>query len=553
MTSAELAQLTDQNAQLTSQLEDLESEATKANETAKRKLGKLEREIERLKGDLDKAVEQLQQKEEEIERSSEAKRQRQERDERLFALREKQQQQHPEVVDFSPPSIPIKRFIHSEEDSHDDRVPFPSESFNPEMDLVSQLMNKIKELEETNREITEQQKESVKKLKAAMIGAEGMKQIYDCLSDDEDVEVEIVEGDEFADALEHPLGGPLGSVPEEDPPIRFSSIRRTINDDIHKRFATELFEDDAHDHAYDEMEHAPSRSRGSITGLFDPPESRGRTMSLLDLQDEDSDDMDDSKIFSRGVSPIGSPLLMPQDPPTHIRSLKSELGSEYGDDRDGSASEHRHVRTTSLFSLSALITDNSTLNLTPHSPGALKMENSPTPAPKRATASVHQRSSSMRNKDRSSDAATFDKAKSQLRSRMLSQTISARSTRWSDGRLEDVAISTSRPPRGSAPFISDIFNSAVERVTGSSPQNSQAAEVNLDEPGDKLPDRPAEGREVTAGDSAKERRKQHTKLVEFVLELWLWLQFILIILVFIFAVARRGPRDVLKETERKRA
>lgn len=557
MTPAELAQLTDQNSQLTSQLEDLEREATKADDSAKRKFGKLEREIERLKEDLDKALEQLRQKEEEIERSLEAKRQRLERDERLMALRGKQQQQHSEVVDFSPPPIPVKRFTRVGEDFHNDQVPFPSGSCNSEVDLISQLMNKIKELEETNREITEEQNESVVKLKKAMIGAEGMKKVYDYLSDDEDVEVEIVDEDEFMDAVDHPLGGSLDSVPEEDPPIRFSSLRRTINEDIHKRLAAERFGGDAHDRLYQEMEHVHSRSRGSITGLFDPPERRGRTMSVMDLQDEDSDDMDDSKIFSRGVSPIGSPLLMPQDPPTHIRSLASELGSEYGDVRDGCTSEHRHVRTTSLLSLTAIITDNSPANLTSHSRGVSMIENSPTPTPKRPTVPAHHRSSSMRDKDRSSDTAAFDKTKSQFRSKTLSHTISARSARWSHGRFDDVPISTSRPPTASAPAISEIFNSAVEQVTGSSPvtvgassQNLQVTEVNLDGPGDGSPEHPVEEREGTTKDDVQGKEKEKHG---FVLEVWLWLQFILIILVFLWAVARRGPRSVLKEAERKRA
>jgi len=382
VTPAELGQLTDQNAQLSSQLEDLEKEATKADEAAKRKLGKLEREIERLKGDLDKAVEQLQQKEKELERSTEAKKQRLEREERLLALREKQQQQHPEVVDFSPPPIPIKRFSRIEaDDPHDEQVSFPIGLYNSEVDLISQLMNKIRELEETNREITEQQNESVKKLKKAMIGAEGMKKVYDYLSDDEDLEFEIVDDDDFVDAAEHPIGGTLDSVPEEDLPIRFSSLRRTINEDIHKRIATELFE--AGDVTYDEMEHARLRPRGSIVGLFDSPEERGRTLSLMNLEGEDSDDLDESKIFSRAVSPIGSPLLMPQDPPTHIRSLGSELGSEYGDDMDGSASEHRHTRTTSLFSLSGLIADNLPFSRSSHSNSSSKAESNPSPTPDR--------------------------------------------------------------------------------------------------------------------------------------------------------------------------
>lgn len=553
MTPAELAQLTDQNAELTSQLEDLEKEATKADEAARRKLGKLEREIERLKGDLDGALEQLQQKEKEIERSSEAKRQRLEREERLLALKEKQQQQHPqqEVLDFSPPTIPVKRFSHiPADDSHDEQISFPSGSYNAEVDLISQLMDKIRELEETNQEISHQQNASVRKLRKAMIGAEGMRKVYDCLSDEEDVE--IMDEDEFMDAVEQLPRGSLGSVPEEDLPIKFSSIRRRINEDIHQRLATELSEEE--DHGYDEMRNTHSRSRQTVVGLFDSPETRGRVISAtyLKAEDSDSDDVDDSKIFSRGVSPIGSPLLMPQEPPGHIRSLGSELGSECLDDLEGSTSEHRHVRTTSVLSLSAL--DNTPPNRTVHGHSASPIESSPVPPSKRLAASPHQRSGSLRDKDRPSDTGTLDRSRSQMRSRLLNQTISARSTRWSDGRLEDVAISASRTPRVSAPLITEMFQSAVKQVTGSSPgtvvASSRVAEVNLDESRERSPARP--GAEQTDEVGTKENEKGHTRFVGFVLEIWLWLQFVLIILIFICAMARRGPRTVLKEAERKR-
>lgn len=558
MTPAELGQLTDQNAELTSQLEDLEKEATKADEAAKRKLGKLEREIERLKGDLDKALEELQQKEKEIERSSEAKRLRLEREERLLALREKQQQQHPqqEVVDFSPPSIPVKRFSRfPADDLHDEQVSFPNGSYNTEVDLISQLMDKIRELEETNQEISQQQNASVKKLRKAMIGAEGMRKVYDYLSDDEEHEVEIVDEDEFMDAVEHLPRGPLGSVPEEDPPMRFSSLRRKINEDIHQRLATELSEDE--DHEYNDMGNFHSRLRPTVVGLFDSPEMRGRTVSLTYMKSEDSDDddVDDSKIFSRGVSPIGSPLLVPQESPGHIHSLRSEIGSEFWDDPEGSISEHHRVRTTSVLSLGALA-DNTPSNRATHGCSASPIESSPVPPSKRPAASSHQRSSSVRDKDRPSDTGTLDRSRSQLRSRMLSQTISARSTRWSDGRLEDVAISTSRAPRVSAPLITEMFQNAVQQVTGSSadivgasPPISPVAEVNLDESRERSPSRPAAGQ---TGEVGMKNGKGQAGFVGFVLEIWLWLQFVLIILVFIWAMARRGPRTVLKEGDRKR-
>jgi hypothetical protein len=552
MTPAEFGQLTDQNAELSLQLEELEKEATKADEAAKRKLGKLEREIEKLKGDLDEALEQLRQKEED-ERSSEAKRQRLEREERLLALKAKQQQQRPQsgVVDFSPPPILTNRFSrHAADDSCDEGVPFPSESRNAEVDLISQIVGRLRELEKADQEASQQQSKSHKKLKKAMIGAEGMKKVYDYLSDDEDLEVEIVDEDEFVDAVERHSGGSLDSVPEEDPPMRFSSLRRTINEDIHKRLAAELSEDEPHDHEYDEMGHAHPRPRGTIVGLFNSPEKRVRSVSLMDLQDEDSDDMDDSKIFSRAVSPIGSPLLMPQEPPSHIRSLGSELGSEYGNDLDGSAPENRHIRATSL-SLAALAGDDTPSNRTTHSRRVSLIERSPTPGSRHLTVSAHQRSGSV---NRSSDAATLDRTKSQFRARMLSQTISARSTRWSDGRLEDVAISTSKTPRTSGPLIVEMFNSAIQQVTGPSSvpvvTSPRASGVDLDDSREGSPPRPAA--EKSAGAGTKESKKDYTGFVGFVLEIWLWLQFVLIILVFVWAMAKRGPRNVLGEVERKR-
>jgi hypothetical protein len=78
-------------------------------------------------------------------------------------------------------------------------------------------------------------------------------------------------------------------------------------------------------------------------------------------------------------------------------------------------------------------------------------------------------------------------------------------------------------------------------------------EVNLDEPEEAPPEHPAEEEEEIAEVDVKESKKRRTGLVGCMLELWLWLQFALIILVFVWAMARRGPRNVLKEADRKRA
>jgi hypothetical protein len=102
-----------------------------------------------------------------------------------------------------------------------------------------------------------------------------------------------------------------------------------------------------------------------------------------------------------------------------------------------------------------------------------------------------------------------------------------------------------------------MFKNAVQQVTGSSSltrvtpsQSSQVVEVSLDDPGENPPEPPAA--EKTAVEDASESEKRRKGFAGFVLEVWLWLQFVLIILVFIWAMARRGPRNVL-EADRKRA
>ena len=106
-------------------------------------------------------------------------------------------------------------------------------------------------------------------------------------------------------------------------------------------------------------------------------------------------------------------------------------------------------------------------------------------------------------------------------------------------------------------MVAALFQEAVEQVTGSTSAtvvtsgNSRLADVNLDDSRERSPVRPAT--EQTAEVGANKKEKGHAGFVGFVLEIWLWLQFVLIILIFIWAMARRGPRNVLKEAERKRA
>ncbi len=48
------------------------------------------------------------------------------------------------------------------------------------------------------------------------------------------------------------------------------------------------------------------------------------------------------------------------------------------------------------------------------------------------------------------------------------------------------------------------------------------------------------------------QQKKKQGFVGFVLEVWLWLQFAIVVCVFLWAMARRGPKSVLEDAERRR-
>lgn len=62
--------------------------------------------------------------------------------------------------------------------------------------------------------------------------------------------------------------------------------------------------------------------------------------------------------------------------------------------------------------------------------------------------------------------------------------------------------------------------------------------------------RKASHAEVDASHQSKVKKQG---LAAVMLEVWLWLQFVIIIVVFLWAMAKRGPKGVLKDAERRRA
>ena len=423
VTPAELAMLSDQNAELIEKLEMLETESLKADQAGKRKLRKLEQEIQDLRDELDRTQARGAELEEQAKAAVQAvnvQKRKEEREARLQALKEKStlvpgsDMSAEEIRDFAPPSwmpasrsSPIKRSASSssasaetsyaaservveralastsyEDDSQCDEDPesyFPtppgsSRDVPPpaEYAIVSQLLIKIRELEETNAQIKEQQKLTEDRMRAAQWDAESIRRVYDCL-DDGDVDLEIQEEDDRA------LSGMDADPALGTGTIRFSSLRRTIVGDMSRLMSSESdvfargINKDMQSTVRDGLIKAStgSKARKTVVGLFDtdadtsmesagssrwgeyPPTLRVspafRSVDAGDISTWSSSATDGIAPPSPSISTLPTPL----DGPGVGRTLGSELGSEFGDDWAERGINH-HLRASSLVDLAGM-------------------------------------------------------------------------------------------------------------------------------------------------------------------------------------------------------
>lgn len=553
MTPAEFGQLSDQNSALLAQIETLEKDSDVSDQASKRKLQKLETEIQNLRKELENTREVLKEQEKvvkEIE-NEDVKKQRLEREERLQAIRHRTDSNASAMSyqDFAPSSSTTStpKRVRPVKDSKpkppipdsDESGPIPFSYFTfptrkgasqaSEHSLLSQLLGKVRELEETNDEISAQQKAAAIKLRSAQLGAENMKRVYNYFSDEEDVDVEIVSDE-----------GTHGQFPE-DTMIKFSSLRRTISEDISKEHTRSRSSSPPRAH---------NKSRKSVVGFFDP--STSSSIEVDDIFSPTGDDNIDGdlalfpKIFSRHVSPAGSPLLAPSEAPNLGRSLGSELGSEFGDDWNADGGNH-HLRSTSLYSLTQFVGDLSGLPPPPRERvqsletnggasdyGVQIRLNSPTPS---------------EDDDSVPDLGSY-RDRAYGRSRRLSHAVQSRTHRWVDGRFTPPRFPEKIKPRFTAPsnLLTKAFDTMMENIASKSPSpEAEAVEATDD---DRPLDKPLEATALIATQGSDEEARPQ-RLPGFMLELWLWLQFIIIIMVFLYAMAKRGPKSVLQEAERK--
>ncbi|THH29143.1 hypothetical protein EUX98_g5063 [Antrodiella citrinella] len=277
-------------------------------------------------------------------------------------------------------------------------------------------------------------------------------------------------------------------------------------------------------------------------------------------------------------------------------TLGSELGSEFGDDWGRNAGNY-HLRASSLYDLTHIgaVSRDRTPSPSPTGKKALVFHtptgSPPSPPselgwedidesplePIATTSSVSGSVTPVRSKrmslvieppspspaKSSRHSQSLREARS-VRSIRLSETVKARTNRWIEGRYAPEAAATMSgpvrrrrsmraPAHGHASRGSDasmIFSETFDVVVRQLSFNGQEDEL-AEEDEDTITAH-QRGIVVSGSNTAVALPPRKEGFVGFILEVWLWLQFSIVVMVFLWAMARRGPKSVLQEAEKRK-
>ncbi|KAJ7853886.1 hypothetical protein B0H13DRAFT_2082048 [Mycena leptocephala] len=561
----DISLLSDQNAELLQKLETLEAEAQTADRSGRRALKQLEKEIQLLRDELEKTQERSEQLEKTAQEGTEKIveemwRKKKEREAKFRAMRKNTRGglHDGEIRDFAPPGpfgmSPSKGASSSYRNSDDDDSYDAEPAFeHPDQhSLVSQLLSKIQELEDTNTRIIQQQSETADKLHAVQRETESISKVYEYFSAEGGVEWEVVD----EDGRKSPLDGT----------IRFRSFRRTLEAEAQNEdgFPSLLM---------------PRKARKSVMDLFGaanneagpsklafPTTPYGTLSSASELSPLRYD-------LSQSQTPYNMSPILGGRPTLH-----SEIGSNFGDDEDPFV-RSRHGSLYDLsFSVSPSPTPNN-LSLRSRVSDARAASRVVTSTPASAYSNTDTGTNALQlnvepptpsahvTDEAGNEPSEHEREKNlnkKTRYRRMSQTLLRRTSRWVDGRFstgsswassESGSIGSESTPRPSLPQrLSSALDLVMEGFAGpgSRGHSVAATEGDASELQSPSPQSEAEEGTVVLGHNDNESAGQQRRAIaKFVLELWLWLQFGIIILVFLWAMAKRGPKSVLAEADRR--
>lgn len=628
----DISLLADQNDELLQKIEHLETEAASADLSGRRMLRRLEKEISQLREDLEKTQARSQEFEEKAERMAPieaAWRRKLEQEAKAEASHSKfdtEEAEEEEIRDFAPGGILSRSSTSSVPDdtpsqettpqmtalcdaftslsfsqvsspgsSSEDsstQAQAPQVSNGPELAIVSQLLVKIQELEDANLRIIRQQSETANKLIAVQQETENMSKVYESLNDSK---LEFMEGSDTAS--EKPRMS-------DDSTIRFKSFRKSLEGGGRRPITDDSFLNMAGTH----------KSRKSVMGLFESPDrlptetsspykskglttpfktpSRQHRHSWSTESDAHSPTLS-SVHFSSSVCstpPRDSGELSPS--PFFEDTLQNELGSQFGDDWGLNTGFH-HLRSSSIYDLSQISAPPSPSPV-PHNFSSLYSADPEvssrehvlqTPVASMGGGSILQLTLEPPTPDKNEDLGPTLRRK---RSRLMSQTIRSRTTRWVNGRFTDNVLS---PPSSTAQPLPEVphieepepeleveqetdvettpraerrksllvafvpmprrlsraFDTVVTKFAGHARATEEQFEGSMLQR--EAPPEHEDRMEVYVDNTkVAEKPKGFTGLL---IELWMWLQFAIIILVFLCAMAKKGPKSVIGDAERR--
>ena len=616
---ADISLLADQNAELLGKLQKLEEDSTSADVAGRRELKRLEKEIAYLR----EALEKTQAKSEELEGkvknavTSDAVWRKREREKEVMKSAERGNNNKEGIVlDFAPPGSkyggPSEAYsllndspgwkrhgpaTPSRTNPDDDMGDSPSPVEEPQDQiLISQLLQKVKELEEANERILKQQIETASQLATVQRDAMTMTKVYEFLSDRDAVELE----------LEPDANGPIQKVQVEmgenlDPPtIRFRSLKRNIE----KSFGSSGSES----FSYAGPANETTKTRRSVLGLFNEQEEDASTTKESNdrvLRQSFPSHERCSSTSSMPPTPLSplhffSPLSQSQSELPHGLTLQKELENKFGQG-SWSLAGSNHIRSNSLSNLSQfsvpttpspapglvirnVAQDDSDYfeterkSRTPRGPAALRDENSlmlsvepPTPTPDHEGAKGQS--------EQTVPPETIQKANSS-RLQHMSKTLRLRKHRWLERNHESPPSANKEASPSSPFFMSEVKVSSPKHLSNASYNSFQGVSAS-DANSNKMTDNDSEengadsgrlaygdhfeGREEPIAATPKpsselalqtqhgrttiskryDEQKGKNTFKDYVFQAWLWFQFVIVVFVFVFAMARRGPGAVL--------
>jgi len=589
----DISLLADQNAELLSKLEKLESEATSADAAGRRELRRLEKEISLLKEEMEKTQARSDELEEKAKSGfglgaekmvEEAWKRKQEREARIKSLKNlRSHNQGCEAQNFAPdaPSLfrpqtkmvfPIVEEVTSLVDNAADVLDSKSSIMQAQDgQLVVKLLQKIQELEATNSKILQHQTETTSRLQAVQRETEFMAKIYERLNElkAQHSHDEFTAKDQVSDGFVH---WPTES--HNTPQSHLTAgVKRSRS--LHKhetqsrRRAVGLIGDSVSEVS------ASRKPRFSLPVPFSEGSlSRRRHHSSY-------------SIGSGGLaSPALSSLSLSSPPARSLEefsdlNLAKELGEQWDEPGDTGQPLPRSLSDLGLNFESQSPCPPPSVTPPPELSNSLQLAIEP-PTPQKGAPIAHPHESLLIG----NMSPRFQQSRS-----LRNHNYIYREGRYTESLAPNLNLrkrfagagSLSIPSRGSAgPLFFEGFQVIMDEFderNGSTQQESRDADVlhspssdpedyadakeELDEAttdvgfGQQAGGIKREEEEIYNEENLSPARSQTSEISKstvggIMLEVWMWLQFAIIMLVFLWAMARKGPKSVLRDAERKR-